>query len=119
MTGGWEAEGIARRLKSVRQEAGLKQAEFAEKVGQFSGGTVTCSDQSVMSRERTDREGLPVRAPGDYLAVVCLKWDIHPVWLLTGIGPREWDREGEIERDRLAAADWMERLADELREGKL
>lgn len=103
-------EELAERLLEVREEvAELGARGFARALAE-EGHEVT--HNAVLNRET----GAVRNVPAGYLATICERWGIHPVWLLMGRGRRSWGDRTEVERDRLAAADWMERLARDLRE---
>lgn len=61
------------RIKKVRKDAGLKQAEFAEKIG-LKAGTVTSYETGL-------------RVPSDAVVVsICREFGVSEAWLRDGIG---------------------------------
>ena len=62
------------RIKKVRKDAGLKQAEFAEKIG-LKAGTVTSYETGL-------------RVPSDAVVVsICREFGVSEAWLRDGTGP--------------------------------
>ena len=70
------------RIKKVRKDAGLKQAEFAEKIG-LKHGTVTSYETGL-------------RVPSDAVVVsICREFGVSEAWLRDGIGEPYLKREDD------------------------
>ena len=78
------------RIKQIRKEKGLTQAEFGEKIG-VKGNTVTMYETGA-------------RIPSDAVIIsICREFNVSEVWLRTG--------EGEPHIQRNEDAEWQEVLA--------
>lgn len=88
------------RIKQIRKELKLTQAEFGEKIG-VKGNTVTGYESGI-------------RSPSDAIVVsICREFCVNEVWLRTGEGEpfREESREEQI----LRAATQTVRSSNEFR----
>ena len=73
------------RIKRIRKDAGLKQAEFAEKIG-IKASTVTSYETGL-------------RVPSDAVILsICREFGVSEAWLRNGVGPMyvEKDADGEL-----------------------
>lgn len=84
------------RIKKIRKDAGLKQAEFAEKIG-LKASTVTSYETGL-------------RVPSDAVVVsICREFGVSEVWLRDGIGEpylkREDDDDLKVIFDEIGVSD--------------
>lgn len=84
------------RVKAIRREAGLSQADFAREIG--------VSVSSVQKWETGQH-----RLPGISAGVIAARFGVDPGWLLTG--------EGEMHRD-MSTAEKLHALADDIGQGR-
>lgn len=75
-------DSIHDRLRQIREREGLSYRQWAERIRE-AGCQVTHG--AAQNRER----GAAV--PADYVRTICETFDVHPVWMLTGRGPVEWE----------------------------
>lgn len=100
---------LAERLKRARETAGLTTRDLARRLGEECG--VSASYGTVAKYERG--ESVP-RA--DYLLAVCELCEVHPMWLLTEEGPREWEGTGGTDPYAEGMIDAAEAVLEGLRE---
>ena len=84
------------RIKKIRKDAGLKQAEFAEKIG-LKASTVTSYETGL-------------RVPSDAVVVsICREFGVSETWLRDGIGEpylkREDDDDLKVIFDEIGVSD--------------
>lgn len=78
------------RIKVVRKSAGLKQAEFASRIG-VKASTVTSYETGL-------------RIPSDVvLNSICREFHVRESWLRTGEGPMYTERNDDDELNRIFA----------------
>ena len=86
----------ARGVKRAMRRAGQKKYADGSAVGRYE-------------REQT-------KPSVEYVRAYCEALDVNPAWLLSGVGRRQWDREGDDKSGRLAAASWLDDFAVWLRD---
>jgi transcriptional regulator with XRE-family HTH domain len=90
-------EHLPQRLAQIRSQHSTR--DFADILQERAGLSVT---HSMIGRYEKGTS-----PPARYIAAVCTAFDVKPAWLLTGEGPRRWDRKEERTRNMIAAASWM------------
>lgn len=88
---------LPERLAQVRDQHSTR--DFARALKERAGLSVT---HSMVARYEQGTS-----PPARYVAAVCRAFDVKPAWLLTGYGPRRWNRTEGRTRNMLAAAAWM------------
>lgn len=101
---------VAQRMDEVRESRHLDWRDLQEFIEEQSGqsfGTFQRLYGWLTGRTPTDQM--------EFVAAFCRAFDVHPVWLLYGEGPRHWHLPDQRKATIEIVANWLEETARQLR----